>query len=555
MNSPSPRRRPIGGRATFEQPSPQMAGGFEAADQRSRQLATWQPSYQSADAMLLPVKENLDAKSNDLVGNDNYVAAGANKWRDSIVGSQFKLNAKPAFAYLGLSADWAREFQDEVEMKFQLWAESSDHWVDASGRNTFTGLVRLAVGGPLYSHGEILATAEWIRDGRELNTAIQMVDPARLSNPPDKPESDMLRGGVEKNRWGRPFRYWIRNGHPHDHTSSYKSMTWKGVPAYKHWGRKQVIHILEQKRVDQTRGYSALVTALKGVRIRRQLTDLELQNVAINAMYAAVLETDLPSDVAAAVLGGDDIDSVTGDSAAYSHLVDQVQNFLGGKNLYLDGAKVPVIPPGTKLNMQRAAAAANSQFSFENSLLRGDARAMDMSFEEYTGDFTKTNFASAKTAMGETWRAMQAKHHMIASPFASDIYALWLEENISKGLIESLPAGFSLATFNQRFNKDALCTCTWLGAPKPELDPQKERLADRISMEDTTTTLEAVCAKQGKDWREVLLQIKRERDFKESIGLPDIAVADKTAVNNRRQSDLDDEEEDEDDDQETNDED
>jgi hypothetical protein len=44
----------------------------------------------------------------------------------------------------------------------------------------------------------------------------------------------------------------------------------------------------------QGRGYGALVAALKSIRTRKKLTDMELQNVAINAMSAAAPGTDPP---------------------------------------------------------------------------------------------------------------------------------------------------------------------------------------------------------------------------------------------------------------------
>lgn len=517
-----------------------MAGGFEGANRMDRALTTWIPNMGSADAQLLDVKDELDAKANDLTHNDSYTAGAADKWRDSIVGSHYKLNSKPDYGYLSLTAEWAQEFADEVESKFNLWGDSGNHWVDASGMNTFTGLVRLAIGGQAFSHGEVLATAEWIRDGRQINTAIQMIDPTRLSNPNGRPDSLTLRGGRKRNKWGRATSYFIRQGHPHDLYSDYRQMTWKEVAARKPWGRQQVIHLLEQQRVDQSRGFAALVTALKTIRTRRKLSDVELQNVSLNAMYAAALETDLPPEVAAAVLGGD-TDS-NGDSAAYGQLVNQLANYFGDKSVMLDGVKVPVLPPGTKLKMQRAAAQANSQFSFENSLLRSEARAAGLSFEEYTGDYTQTNMASARAASGETWKTMLGRKAMLADPFANSIFALWLEESISKGLIESLPKNFNVAAFYQGHNKEALCKCRWLGAAKPVVNPKDEALAERMLQEDGAMTYEERYAKKGQDWREGMDQLKREQDYANSIGLALPGPDDKSSQANKSRGQEDDDE-------------
>jgi lambda family phage portal protein len=502
----------------FPQPKPMAGGGFEGASQVARAVSTWYPSSSSADQIILDEKELLDARSEDMVRNDGYASGAAGKYKDSIVGSQFKLNAMPDFLHLGFSVEWAEEFEKEVESKFTLWAESHNNWVDASGVNNFTDLIRLAISGPGFASGEIIATAEWIRDGRPYNTAIQMIDPARLSNPHGRPDTQFMRGGKEKNKWGRTLRYWIQQAHPQDYISNPTLLRWKGVPATKPWGRKQVIYLLEQSRIDQSRGVGQMVQALKSMRTRHKLTDVELQNVVLNAMYAASLESDLPAEVAASIVGGAGDGDAGTDNAAFKNLVAQQQAYYGGKNVYLDGVKMPVLPPGTKMKLQRASAAANPQFSFEKSLLREMARSLGMSYEEFSGDFTETNYSSARAAMGETWKMYQGMRSASADRFATEIYALWLEEAISKGHLKSL-SGFTVADFNTGLNKDALIRCSWMGAPKPEIDPKKEREADNIALKNGTMTFEEVCAKRSKDWRDVFRQRAKENNLMVELGL------------------------------------
>ena len=108
---------------------------------------------------------------------------------------------------------------------------------------------------------------------------------------------------------------------------------------------------------------------------------------------------------------------------------------------------------------------------------------------------------------------------MVAGRFASDIYSLWLEEAISKGEISSLPAGFGVVQFNEGMNKDALCRCRWLGAPKSIIDPEKEAKAHRLNLSIGRTTLEDVCAEDGKDWRDVMDQRAREEQYAASLGI------------------------------------
>lgn len=490
-------------------------GGFEGADRLSRSMSSWYPNYESADSALLPEKDLLDARSADLMRNDGYFTGAADKYRDSIVGAQFHLNSDPMWRVLGFSEDWADEFQQEVEERFSLYADSSENWVDASGQNNLTSLLRLATGGSYFIHGEVLAVAEYIDDGRPWSTAIQLVDPARLSNPHGMPDSQFLRGGKRLDRNGRCYAGWIRKAHPFDVTQSFEDATWRSINASLPWGRKQLIHHVKQQRISQSRGIGLMVSALKEIRTRRKLSDVELQNVVLNSVYAASLESDLPAEIAAEILGADSGETEGG----YENLVAKHQAYFSGKNVYMDGVKVPVLPPGTKLNMQRSTTNANSNFSFEKSLLRYMARPLGMSYEELTGDFTSTNFASAKAALGESWKSYNGTKAEMVDPVATDIFALFLEEEISKGRIHSLPKGFGLREFYTGNNKAALTNCSWLGAPRPEIDPEKERRADIMGLAAGTFTFEEICAKRGKDWRQVLRQRSREQKFIESLGL------------------------------------
>src|SRR5690625_2394585 len=233
-----------------------MGGAYEGADRLGRDLASWRPRLVSADgAMSQRDKLMLDSRANDMLRNSGQIQGAAYVYKDSIVGSQYRLNANPNVRVLGLDDDWADEFQQEVEAKFMLWADSDENWVDASRMNNFTALVRLAIGCN-FAGGEVLAAAEWIRYGRPFSTAIQMIDCDRLSNPHDGTDTPRLRRGVEKNHRGEPIAYHIRRGHPTDDRigggrDAYK---WDRVAARKRWGRLQIIHLLEQSRPDMTRG-------------------------------------------------------------------------------------------------------------------------------------------------------------------------------------------------------------------------------------------------------------------------------------------------------------
>lgn len=502
-----------------------MGGAYDGASRFNRDIATWQPSLRSADVEIAEAKPMADARSRDAYRNDAYMLGGLNYSRDSIVGALFMLNSKPDWSVLGLDETWAEEFSNEVEAKFTLWAESPNHWVDASRMNTLTSMARLVVG--IYGlSGEVLASVEWLRDGgetRPFNTALQLIDLDRLCNPNGQMNDRYLRNGVVKNDFGAPQGYWIRQGHP---SAFYDpdSWTWKMVPIRKPWGRMQMIHIVEQTRPDQSRGISDLVASLKEHRMTKRFRDIVLQNAVVNSSYAASIESELPSDAVYQAIGGvTSADAVADAMSEYATgFMAAINTYAGSaRNLVLDGVKIPHLFPGTKLNLHPAGKGGPLGTEFETSLLRYLSATLGISYEEFSNDYSKSNYSSIRAAMSKTWKTMQSRKRMVVDRFANHVFALWLEEAINAGEITSLPA--NAPSFYEGLNKEAYCACEWVGASRGQIDELKETQAAALRIEKNLSTYEEEMARLGKDWRKNFAQRAREESEMDRLGIAPVA--------------------------------
>ncbi|SON54326.1 phage portal protein, lambda family [Hartmannibacter diazotrophicus] len=521
-----------------------VGDAYEGASRKSRELAMWNPPSRSADQDILPQKRLADARVRDTINNDAYVRSGQTIHKDHIVGGKYILNAKPVSQIVFGKDDevWEEEFQTEVETKFGLWANSRAHWVDGGRRNTFTQLIRQAVG-TYFATGEVLAAVEWIRDDAEIrpfNTAIRMLDLDRLSNPALGGSNPFIVGGVEVNKRHVPVAYHVRKAPPGAYwlASQYE---WERIPAKKPWGRPQVIHLYEQTRPNQTRGMAPLVAALKEMRMTKDFRDIVLQNAVVNATYAASIESDLDTSVIFQRLGGGNVgngdlsqqidESVTSYMAAYLGAVD---SYIGASDQFqLGGVRIPHLPPGSKLHMQPAAKGGPLGTDLEKSLLRHIAACLNVSYEQLSRDYSETNYSSAQAAMGETWKHMLACKGLLADAFASIVYRLWLEEAINSGMIESLPRrlGNDSAWLYKPLVMEAITECEWIGAALGQIDQLKETQAASLRMKFNMTTLESEVARLGGDWRQVLKQRARERNRAEELGLRDAADTQDNSVN------------------------
>lgn len=488
-------------------------GGFDGSSRLSRELASWSSPFASADSVLLRSKDTLDARSMDLERNDSYISRAIHFHKDSTVGNLYRLSHKPNYKMLGLDETWAEEFQAKVEAWFMAYAESPDCWIDASRHSTFTDLIRLGVVSSILT-GEELATVEWIRRAdRPYNTAIQMVDPIRLCNPDGRADTTNLRKGILSDRYGAPFMYYIRESMPSDYYAT-DMWRWKSVPAHLSWGRKQVIHHYEMQRVGQSRGIGRMVSVLKETRMGKKYNDMVLQNAVLNASFAAILESDLPPAEA--------FESISGDSGLntwVSKYLEGLAAYTGeSPNMHIDGVRIPHAYPGTKLKIQNVGQPGGVGTSFEESLNRRVAAGFGISYEEFTGDFTKTNYSSYKGASGLTYRMLMGTKKKSADALATDIFRLCFEEALNAGEFKDVMPR-NAPNFYEGMNRDYYTNCNWIGASRGQIDELKETTAALARIAGGLSTYEVECARFGDDYREVFKQQAREQKMMAEMNL------------------------------------
>lgn len=492
---------------------------YEGASRFDREVALWSPSFNSADGDVLPQKGIADARSRDISRNDGIIGGAITHRKDNIVGSQYLLNSKPDYKVLGLDEKWAEEFQEEVESKFTLTAESNNNWLDASRHNTLTEMTRLAVGIHMVG-GEVLYASEWIKDQkRPCGTAIQFIDLDRLSTPMGMNEGRFLRGGVALDKHGAPVGYHIRKSHPSD-WSTLDQSRWKYIPTYKPWGRLQIGHIFEQLRPDQNRAVSELVSILSELASTKKFRKIVLQNAVVNATYAATIESEMPSEAVYQALGSGNVSeadiakSVGGYASGY---MNSVLAFTGEKGHRIDGVKIPHLFPGTKLNLRPAANGGPLGTEFETSLLRYIAASLGISYEQLAKDFSKTNYSSARAAMSETWKFMMSMKKIVADRFATSVFTLWLEEMIARNEITSMSR--KAPPFWQGINREAYSSCSWIGASRGQIDELKETQAAVLRIKYNLGSYESELGRLGIDWRKHFAQRERENKVMEARGL------------------------------------
>jgi lambda family phage portal protein len=259
-----------------------------------------------------------------------------------------------------------------------------------------------------------------------------------------------------------------------------------------------------------------MVSVLKQMRMTKKFQDVTLQNAVVNASYAAAVESELPREVVFGSMGA----GQAGFAETLGSYMSALSAYVGsGNNIAIDGVKMPHLFPGTKLSLKPMGTPGGVGTEFEESLLRHTAAALGLSYEQFSKDYTKTNYSSARASMGETWKYMQGRKKVVADRFASMIYTLWFEEEMNAGNIP-LPPGFTIDTYyTDIYKREALLACDWIGASRGQIDELKETQAALMRIKGGLSTWEMEAGRLGQDYRKLFKQQSRERRMQSTLNL------------------------------------
>ena len=495
---------------------PNGASGYRGANKEKREIASWRPENISADEAILPGKDLSESRARDLIRNNGFASGALDSAKDRIVGSRYKLNLQPNYIELGISFEEAQKWARMVEAKFHSYADDPDCWIDAARTRTFTQMIRDAEAGRSVS-GESIRTREWREDNPGLKTCFLSIEPARISTPTNIDgfdPTDDIREGVELGRYGDPIAYHLRSKHPSDLTrlggtrlGLFDEDTWQRITRLNSFGYQNVFHIYEHvEEGHQTRGISRFAPILQQFKMLARYEDAALEAAIISAIYTFFVKSKLPDQEIFAALQGADFQE------KMAELIEYQQAQKDGKDLTVDGQQVVHLMPDEDLQAIKPEHPIAGFETFEAAMHRHMAKAVGDSYENFTGDYSKTTYSSARMSSNNNWQHIESRRESGASKDATNIMRAVVDEMVLYGHID-LPEGVT----NYADSRAALTQCKWIGAGKPIVDEVKSANANKIKLETGETTLRDICAEQGKDWEDIIRQRARERAFAKDI--------------------------------------
>lgn len=492
---------------------------YDAADIYGQRMQGWMPPLFSADTERSPYRNRIVSRVRDLVRNDGWASGAVTRVLDNAVGVMLRPVSKPDYRYLAhlsgnsaFDAQWAHEFSRAVDSYWRAWADDPGRYNDAERMLTFAQQMHLGFR-HLVVDGDALAYLPWLEENIGLGraryaTAMQIIDPDRLSNPQNQYDLKNMRNGVEITDAGVPIAYHIQRSHQADWYNMSETVIWDRIDRETSWGRPQVVHFFEHHRGGQHIGGTGMLTpVLQRLKMLIKYDGTELDAAIVNAIFGAYIESPYDHDMTAEAMEG-------GDNSLGAYQEGRAA-FHEQRNISLQGSRLPILFPGEKVNTVSAARPAGNFREFERAVLNNVASGAGMAPMQVSNDWSDVNYSSARGALLEAWKTLKRRRDDFSIGFASPIRIAVLEEIMEA---DDLPLPRNAPPFLAA--RHAYARCRWLGPGRGWIDPVAEREGAILGMQGGISTLEDECAEsEGRDWEETLDQREVEQKAFEDRGL------------------------------------
>jgi lambda family phage portal protein len=409
------------------------------------------------------------------------------RFADTVVDTGLKLKPSPKYKILGISAEEAESWAEDVAERFDSWAKSKKS--DRSERNTFYQNQRLY---HVFQQRENDMFVRFFYNGsKKLSNPLQIkfIDPNQIrgyawtsSHATYSHDDGIIRDAAEREIGYKIWEY--KNG---DYTE-------RQIPAIgAKSGRPMMIHGYNPEYANQGRGYSRLSHILQEI---ENLTDFTVSHImkaiqqTIFTMWVKPSENNPASNPIEGQVGPRE--EVTYNTTEQENNVeteddDPVVKYAGIPEATFDvpgSVGVFNLQEGEELKPFEHTAPVDKYDNFVDAFFKHLSASMSMPAEVALMRFEQ-NYSASRGALTLFWRVAQIWRREMESDFLSPVYESWMSEEIAAGRI--LAPGWNIPVMRQ-----AWLNSWWSGAPMPNIDPMKTAKADQLYVEMGAQTLDDV---------------------------------------------------------------
>ncbi len=385
------------------------------------------------------------------------------------------------------------EFKKQIEDLWEEWSQV----VDITGKVNLGGFEALAVRS-MFEGGDSFVRMRNRRPEDNLPVPLQLQLFESEQVPVNKNQSSFggsrsIVGGIEFDTLGQVLFYHMYRTHPGEFMLAGNQVNRAEtvpVPA------KDIIHMHDIRRPGEVRGLPALCAALI------QLSDLD-----------KYMDAELVRKKACALIGGfirQPADNISGNPFKSIEGGDDASDNEEVHIEAMEPGTFPILPPGFEVSFTAPAEVGGSFEIFMRHILLQISAAINILYEQLTGDVTKVNDRTIRATLLEFKRlAIVFQRNIIQHQFYRRIYQRWFDLALLSGALR-IPAGMS--------DREAR-KVKWVPDPWEFMNPQQEVNTQIAEVRAGFKSRSEVIIARGGIPEEVDASIKIDQTREEDLGL------------------------------------
>jgi lambda family phage portal protein len=494
----------IQGRMAHQRPEMTM-GYLDRHPDSARPPLSVAPYLRSADEEVRRAWAPVTGHARHLLTTSGFLAYGVElscAW--TVGGAGLLPNITPDADALGWDAGFAKTWARAVENHFANWGNDPLS-CDAQGRMKF-GQMQSAALKSWFASGDILSVLDFeAKRGASWKSALSLIDPTRLMTPYLWQTGTIgIQDGIEFDKRGRPLAYHIRPLPGQTETVR--------IPSFGSHNKRLALHVFDGD-VGTVRGISPLGTAIGGILQSQNMADAAVLSAHIAAMVVGVITSDLPSDVVAKSIGGNDPQNVL--TTMMTNRIEWHEGLKkAGAHLQLGhGARVVHLSSGERFDLLAGKNAFSDHKNIIDMGLREAARALGLSYEHITGDKSGNSYSSIKVAISEAYSIVEQRRKRLIEPLCEFALTSIVEEAVADGTLPFPRRQYlnSLEAF--RAQKHLALKTAWRGPAAPAPDELRAARAAQLRIQSGLTSLSDEIAALGGDAETTFTQRQHDEEM------------------------------------------
>jgi len=438
----------------------------------------WKPLSGTAEQMNSTERDILRIRARDIERNADANESIILAFIRHVVGTGIKLQAK----IKNSKGTEDEKLNAQVEELWEAWCKARN--CDITGQQTFKEMCQMFVRRYIVDGGIILQkvyTGYGIVPFQIQAREVDDLDSTLYFTYSQTGNGNRVYYGIEMDPNNRPVAYYFKKYTP----DGFYTGDTERIEA------KNIIFLWDKDRPSQVREISKLARALPRIRDLNQFVEAVSIKERILACFSIFVKKMNPGGVGRSNSLTDNKEAAFNETKVSPGMISRLD-------------------PGDDIVVANPSGQASDATGFISTMQRLTGAGLGLSYEASSRDMSQVNYSSARQGLIEDFGTYGDLQDKLIDHICSEVYT---EFFISAVLVGKL----QIKDFWQ--NKEKYLKHIWIPPGMPWIDPYKEAMGNKIALETSQTTLERIHAKQGLDYKEVLLQRKREIEMINEYGL------------------------------------